>query len=187
MPVVNITLSISPSFAWQFGKAEWNDEKRAAIFSRFWSKVQRADAKDCWLWTGHIASTGYGVFGCASQRFRAHRFAWMASRGPIPDGLEVCHRCDRTACVNPDHLFLGSRRDNHLDSVRKGRKRAWGLQKLNAEQVNDSRQRAAGGELQYILAREYGVAKNTVSGIVNRKSWAHLDHVPTVGVCPKAS
>jgi hypothetical protein len=105
----------------------------------------------------------------------AHRFSWWASRGAIPEGMEVCHRCDNTVCVNPDHLFLGTRRENHLDSVRKGRKRAWGLQKLNELQVRQIRARAANGELQYRLAREFGIARNTVSGIVNRKSWAHLD------------
>lgn len=175
MDEVNITLNTTLSLAWQIGNVKWSDSERAAIFAQFWSKVQRSDAESCWLWQGYITPRGYGVFSVDRRRVPAHRFAWMASRGPIPDGLEVCHQCDRTACVNPSHLFVGSHRDNHLDSVRKGRKRAWGLQKLNAEQVTDIRRRAANGELQRILGREYGIARNTVSGIVNRKSWAHLE------------
>jgi hypothetical protein len=177
-PIVNITLSTGPTYAWQNAKLWQDANQRASIFAQFWSKVQRADAKACWLWTGHVSDRGYGIFwlplGPDAQRVRAHRFAWIASRGDIPDGLEVCHRCDVTRCVNPDHLFLGTRLDNHLDSVRKGRKRAWGLQKLNAAQVHDIRARAATGELHRLIAADYGVSRNTVSQIATRTTWAHL-------------
>jgi hypothetical protein len=108
----------------------------------------------------------------------AHRFAWLASRGDIPAGMEVCHRCDVTRCVNPDHLFLGTQRDNHLDSVRKGRKRAWGRQRLNAGQVTEIRERIAAGERHVAIAADYGIARNTVSQIATGKVWAHLsDHL----------
>lgn len=174
MPQVNITLTIGRGFAWQFGNQDWNDDRRAAIFRQFWDKVQRADAKACWPWTGSIASHGYGVFSVGDARIRAHRFAWIASRGPIPEGQEVCHQCDCKSCVNPDHLFLGSHRDNMLDAIRKGRKRAWGLQKLDAARVLDIRSRAASGVLQRSIATEFGISEGTVSQIVNRRTWAHL-------------
>lgn len=177
---VNITLNAGSSCSWQNAKRWQDPTTRAAIFARFWSNVNRLGADDCWLWIGYRATTGYGVFGIGGHpqiRFRAHRFSWLASRGLIPTGMEVCHRCDTPACVNPGHLFLGTRQDNHLDSVRKGRKRAWGLQKLNAVQVLEIRARVAAGELGYRVAMEYGIARNTVSGIVNRKSWAHLTEV----------
>lgn len=179
--VVNITSGTGTTYAWQRAKLWQDANARAAIFSQFWRYVQRADAKACWLWQGEITPYGYGHFyfrlstpWARRIRLRAHRFAWLASRGDIPAGQEVCHRCDVPHCVNPGHLFLGSRRDNHLDSVCKGRKRAWGVQKLNAAQVREIRRRAASGELQYRLAQEFGIAKNTVSGIVHRRSWAHL-------------
>jgi hypothetical protein len=128
------------------------------------------------LWTGSTNGRGYGLFAIQGRaRTMAHRFAWLMSRGDIPAGLEVCHRCDVTGCVNPDHLFLGTRRDNHLDSVRKGRKRAWGLQKLNAEQVLTIRARCAQGELQRVVGAAFGISRNHVSSIVNRTSWAHLE------------
>lgn len=180
MRQVNITRNIGCRFAWHSGNPEWSDERRAAIFRQFWSKVQRADAKACWLWTGYRASHGYGHFSIGRQRIRAHRFAWMVSRGPIPEEQEVCHRCDVKSCVNPDHLFLGSRRDNHLDSVRKGRKRAWGLQKLKASQVLAIRARAERGELHRSIAAAFGISTNHVSTIVHRKAWAHLHDAETL-------
>lgn len=183
--LVNITLIPGPTFAWQIGNYWLDDKARAAILARFWSNVNRekAKAKDCWPWKGYVASHGYGQFGIGTKphqvRIRAHRFAWIVSRGPIPDGLMVCHNCDNPRCVNPGHLRLDSQAGNIHESVRKGRKKAWGLQKLNAEQVQELRQiYAAGGTTQKALAQRFGVARNTVSQIVNRKCWAHLPDVP---------
>lgn len=178
--IVNITLTPRLSSDWRIANFLSDSLRRASTFARFWSAVQRADPASCWLWTGSTNGRGYGLFMMSSiphLRVRAHRFAWMGSRGEIPAGLEVCHNCpggDNTLCVNPSHLFLGTRRDNHLDAVRKGRKRAWGLQKLNAEQVRQIRARSEAGELQRLIATDYGVSRNTVSQIANRKTWTHL-------------
>lgn len=89
---------------------------------RFWSKVERGSADGCWRWsaksTGHF---GHGSFSVRSAPVPAHRFAWQITRGAIPKGLCVLHRCDVPACVNPSHLFLGTKRDNNLDRDAKGR------------------------------------------------------------------
>lgn len=177
-PKVNITLNIGTGFACQSANSDEVGPRRAAIISRFWSHVNRAEAEACWSYCGYVSDRGYGVFGYTSGgrsvRVRAHRLAWELSRGEIPDGLSVLHRCDNPRCVNPSHLFLGSQKDNMHDAVRKGRKRAWGLQKLNAEQVHEIRRRCRRGERQRDVGRAFGVARNTVSQIVNRKTWAHL-------------
>lgn len=173
-PVSNITLSTGSSYAWQNAKLWQDANRRAAIFAQFWAKVQRADAKACWLWVGHVSDRGYGVFTIGRVRIRAHRFAYWASRGNLDEGVEICHECHNTRCVNPGHLYPGSHQANHLDSVRAGRKCAWGLQKLNAAQVYEIRARVAAGELQKDVAKAYGVSRNNVCGIVHRKSWAHL-------------
>jgi len=140
----------------------------------FWTHVDKSG--DCWLWTGGQNGKGYGQFWTRGCRLgSAHRFAWLVSRGEIPAGRNVCHRCDIPLCVNPAHLFLGSQRDNLLDAIRKGRKRAYGLQKINAEQARAVRLRCAHGEPQRAVAAAFGISREHVNQIVNRKRWAHLD------------
>ena len=76
----------------------------------------------CWLWTSTVGGHGYGyVVWRDVPEQRAHRASWHIHRGPIPKGLLVCHRCDMPLCVNPDHLFLGTHRDNGRDASAKSR------------------------------------------------------------------
>jgi hypothetical protein len=79
----------------------------------------------CWLWLGSVSSGGYGQLKIGGKLHRAHRLAWIVFRGPIPAGMMVCHRCDVPLCVNPDHLFVGTARDNFRDCLAKGRAGNW--------------------------------------------------------------
>lgn len=96
--------------------------------TRFWRHVEKTDG--CWLWVGGRANGGYGRFGALPDRIvYAHRFSYELHKGPIPDGMFVCHSCDNPSCVRPDHLFAGHNVDNVRDMVAKGRLRSFNGQK----------------------------------------------------------
>jgi hypothetical protein len=88
---------------------------------RFWAQVIKST--NCWLWTGRRdGSLRYGRTRDGEGKMGyAHRFAWRLLRGPIPKGACLCHHCDNPLCVNPAHLFLGTRADNVRDCIAKGR------------------------------------------------------------------
>ena len=89
---------------------------------RFWRYVRKTEY--CWIWTGSKNSSGpygYGELYVRGKKVKAHRFSWEIHNGPIPSGLYACHHCDNPPCVRPDHLFIGTQRDNALDCERKNR------------------------------------------------------------------
>ena len=87
---------------------------------RFEGKIDKQD-NGCWFWKGCKINSGYGIFYFKRKKILAHRFSYMLYKGEILDGLFCCHHCDCKVCVNPDHVFLGTQRDNLLDMVKKGR------------------------------------------------------------------
>lgn len=104
---------------------------KQTLEQRFWRYVDKGDGLGCWLWTGAALPKGYGMLGemrgPAGSRKQAHtythRISWELHNGPIPEGLFVCHHCDNPPCVRPEHLFLGTARDNTRDMYKKGRGR----------------------------------------------------------------
>lgn len=123
---------------------------------------------DCWLWTG--ANFGrYGAFYFEKKTIGAHTYAYSRIHGEIPKGIFVCHRCDNPLCVNPDHLFLGTPKDNTKDMMSKGRGK-WPrgdrhhLAKLSEKDISEIRdlQRAMS---QSQIARHYGVSQSQISNI----------------------
>ena len=138
---------------------------------RFFGYIED-QASDCWNWTGHIHHSGYGMYRSGF----AHRFSYAVANGPIPDGLWVLHKCDNRKCVNPSHLFLGTRQDNVDDMMAKGRgNKARGEAASNARLSafdviairNDMR-------TQKQIAGDYGIARSTVQAIKAKRNWAHV-------------
>ena len=117
---------------------------------------------------------GYGLFRMSDRHHLAHRMAFRLFKGELADGLDVMHSCDNPACVNPDHLSLGTRLENMRDAVRKGRAargERHGRHKLTEEMARDV---LAADGMQRDIAKRFGVSQTTVSQIKSGSVWAHL-------------
>ena len=139
----------------------------ATLVARFWRKVDKTG--DCWLWTGCVVNS-YGQI----DRRGAHRVSYEINIGPIPDGLFVCHRCDNPKCVRPEHLFLGTPKENMHDKIAKGRDTrgsAVNTARLKPEDVDAIRAAHQAGETQVSIGKRFGIGQAHVSSIVREKSW----------------
>lgn len=152
---------------------------------RFWDKVDKSG--ECWEWTGHTTAAGkgygYGRWNSSGTLYStlAHRAAWQMTNGPIPDELNVCHKCDNRKCVRPDHMFLGTDLDNNRDMRRKGRAIHRGIPgsahpfaKLTEEKVLEIRRRLAGGESLASVGRAFEVTMQNIFAIKARITWKHI-------------
>jgi hypothetical protein len=147
----------------------------------------RASNGGCVEWTGHKVSGGYGVMGLHGRRtVLVHRVAYALKYGPIPDGMFVLHRCDNRLCINPDHLFIGTKGDNNADRDSKGRTARGEVvarskrgssnphSRLTEELVIAIRAMAARGMKQSEIAKAMKIDQGHVSAIIHRKKWSHL-------------
>lgn len=145
----------------------------------------------CWMWKNYKDKDGYGQYSVKSYPIQAHRFSWIHFNGEIPDGLCILHKCDTPACVNPTHLFLGTKRDNAKDMASK--QRNWSTKypelvpkkeshwnaKLTQADVDEIRKlyrkgnRWAPSEFDATnLAKKFGVHKVQINKIVNQERWS---------------
>lgn len=160
---------------------------------RFWAKVSKGGStqshmgSNCWEWTGCLSPDGYGRMLHKRRCVGAHRVSYELHSGHDPGPLFVCHHCDNRRCVRPDHMFLGTNRDNVVDMYAKGRGEAGRRKvaeklagerhfasKLTDAQVISARERHAAGATGKSLAEEYGINRGTMSDILARKAWRHL-------------
>ena len=138
------------------------------IEKRFYSKVSKTPT--CWWWTG-AKRNGQGFYGQIRYEGKpqmAHRVSWKLSKGFLPDHLLICHHCDNGLCVNPDHLFVGTDRDNIYDCISKGRH---AKAKLNLGAAVEIRNLFEAGISQRVLRDQFGISSSTISAIVLGKIW----------------
>lgn len=144
---------------------------------KFWAQVKKTDT--CWLWTSGKDRGGYGSFrGKIGVHVydRTHRYAYALFHGEIPKGMCVCHSCDTPACVNPEHLFLGTGADNMNDKISKGRQRGAFGEKSGAAILTEDQVRAIliDPRPHPAIAADYGVKGSTIGSIKQRVSWSHI-------------
>lgn len=174
------------------------ERKRRPTIDRFLAMVDTCDnpTDRCWLWTGSRNAKGYGNFwggdryeNGRTKTVLAHRWSYEYAIGPIPDGLNVLHRCDTPACVRPSHLFVGSQSDNMLDMFAKGRGNAargsnHPRAKLTESDVAEVRAQYARGATKASLSRRFGVHERQIGRIVDGASWVHPLDPPEIACSP---
>ncbi len=162
---------------------------------KFFEKIKFGKLTECWIWSGEMDLQGYGRFALNEKRISvngirkrpkgvtryAHRISFELFKHKIPDGLCVCHHCDNRICVNPDHLFVGTRVENNEDMFRKKRHRtvaslgeAHGMAKLTQKQVLKIRNARKNGEKRINLAKRFNVTPDCITRITTNRNWKHL-------------
>lgn len=162
--------------------------KHKPAIERVMPKVIPIPWSGCWIFMGALNDSGYGIVGKGgrgSGNDRAHRVTYQYFRGPIPDGMFVCHHCDVPSCCNPEHLFLGTNNDNMRDCREKGRAskpprnpHVVGVvhpgAKLDDEKVRLIRELRREGWTLQALADKFGVGDVTIHHITKRNRWRHV-------------
>lgn len=152
------------------------------LIEKFWSKVAiTANINKCWEWQAFKNKEGYGGFRVnRNQVIASHRLAYFIHNNKDPLDKCVCHSCDNPACVNPAHLWLGTRYENAMDRESKGRNKPLsgeknGNSRFTAEQVKEMRALYSSGELnQHEIAERFGTHQGVIWAIVTKKTWKHI-------------
>lgn len=145
---------------------------------RFWEKINKKDSESCWEWTAGKYRGGYGHFRKLVdgkwKMYKSHRFSYELHKGKIDKGLLVCHSCDNPSCVNPNHLFLGTAKQNMADYIKKGRNRfgkVEGYRHLSKEIADAIRADYEAGMSYKQLMAKYETSKSQISRVILRQIW----------------
>jgi hypothetical protein len=151
--------------------------KEATPEIRFWRNVLRGRSDECWLWNGHLNTSGYGQFSVNGRLILGHRFSFEMRYGPVLPGVLVLHRCDTPRCCNPAHLFLGTDAANAADKRAKGRCHDTSGVLNPRAKLTEADVRAIRA-LRFVPRRElsarFGVSIGVVSKIRAREIWTHV-------------
>jgi hypothetical protein len=149
------------------------------LTERLEEKIERIPESGCWIWMGSVAYREYGIISYQGKRYKVHRLMWeLHNNKKIPEGMEALHRCDTPPCMNPDHIFIGTKKDNMQDCIKKGRfKRPFfqGENHKNSKLKNDQIIKILSDKDSFrAIAKKYGVASSTISAIKCRQTWKHV-------------
>ena len=152
-------------------------KESGTIEERFFSRFKKTE-NGCWQWNAHADKDGYGVMSSHGKNIRAHRFSYEHHIGAIPQGMSVCHKCDNPGCVNPEHLFIGSAKDNAQDALTKKRHYIGdknGRSKITEDHAKFIKSSSMSGPE---LAEMFNVNRSTINNIRRGVTWKHLlsDH-----------
>jgi HNH endonuclease len=137
-----------------------------SLRDRYEARVEK-NAEGCWGWKGAKAAAGYGHIRYQYRIYQAHRLSFEFHNGPIPEGMDVCHRCDNPTCTKPDHLFIGTASDNMLDAYQKGRRPNI---KITPEQAKEIQSKFGTGLYTKVrLAKEYNVTTQAIRDALRSK------------------
>lgn len=139
-----------------------------SIESNFESAWKLNPSTGCWDWQRSKTPRGYGKLAVQGRLVAAHRHSYSLSKGSIHPGSHVLHKCDNRSCVNPEHLFLGTHKDNMVDMTTKGRS---GKAKISPEQVVIARRLAAQGHQRAVIAQMTGISYTNLCYILRGNTW----------------
>lgn len=151
--------------------------KGLSLKDRFYSKFKINEDNGCWEWMATKFPNGYGCFKLNRKSVGAHRVSYEIHNGKINKNMVICHHCDNPSCVNPEHLFVGTQKENLLDRKLKGRSvegNKNGRCKLSDKDILAIKRLLAEKIDQRDIAKSYGVAQTTISAINLNKSWSHI-------------